>query len=461
MRQLSGPRAFFTITLGQLVSTVGSGMTRFGLGIWVLEETGDAAAYTTLLFAAVLPLGLASLVVGPLVDRWNRRWTMLLANSAASASTLVIALLYFSDALELWHLYVALTLNGIANAFILPSLESSVPLMVPREQLGRAQGLMQMVQSFEIILAPVLAVAVLVPLGLGAIFVVDFVTFGISIAALTLSAVPQPRRLAGDAAESLWAGFRFGVDYMRARPALLTLLFYVTATMFLMPGIGYALATPLALSFSDEAGAGVVLTSFGVGSLVSGVLLAAWGGPQRRMDGILAACAAAGAAAIVTGLRPSLALTSVGVFFIGMSFVSAIGLNRVIWQVKASPAVQGRLFSLRVAIGVAAQSLGILAAGPLAESVFEPLMEPGGGLAGSIGSVLGVGDGRGMGLMYVLAGALLLLIALVSALVRRIRLLEDQLPDFDPEEAQAVEAESAPALAEEPAAAAQSGAPPR
>lgn len=194
LQRIVGVRAFFAITGGQLVSTIGSGMTRFGLGIWVLEETGDAAAYTTLLFVAVLPLGITSLVVGPLVDRWNRRTTMLLANTAASASTLVIAILYFADALAIWQLYVVLTINGMANAFILPSLESSVPMMVPQEQLGRAQGLTQMVQSFEIILAPILAVTVLVGFGLGAIFVVDFVTFGASIAVLALSAVPLPRR---------------------------------------------------------------------------------------------------------------------------------------------------------------------------------------------------------------------------------------------------------------------------
>lgn len=456
MTRISGARAFFFVVAGQLVSTVGSGMTRFGLGIWVLEETGDAAAYTTLLFVAVLPLGLASLVVGPLIDRWNRRWTMIAANTAASASTLVIALLYFADLLELWQLYVLLTVNGVANAFILPALESSVPLLVPQAQLGRAQGLMQMVQSFEIIIAPILAVPVLLSLGLGAIFIVDFVTFAASLFALLIVVVPQPTRLAGDAVESLWSGFRFGVRYMRERPPLLILLFYVTAAMLLMPGIGYALATPLALSFSDEAGAGIMLTSFGVGSLVSGVLLAAWGGPQRRMDGILGACVLAGIAAILVGLRESLALASVGVFFVGMAFVFAIGLNRVIWQVKAAPAVLGRLFALRVFIGVAAQSVGIVIAGPLAEGVFEPLMQQGGGLAGSVGEIIGVGGGRGMGLMYILAGLSLILLALISFTIRRIRLLEDGLPDYAPEPGE--EAEDAPP-AQQPDSAARNAAP--
>lgn len=429
MPRLTGMRAFFAITGGQLVSTVGSGMTRFGLGLWVLNEWDDTTAYTTLLFLAVLPVGVGSLIVGPLVDRWNRRWTMLIANTAASVSTLAIALLYLGDQLELWYLYIALTINGLANAFILPALEGSTPLLVPRDQLGRAQGLTQMVQSLEIILAPAAAVGLLSLAGLGAIFILDFATFGASIAALLIAVVPQPKRLAGDAAESLWQGFRFGVRYLRERPPLVVLTLFVGAAMFLMPGIGYALATPLALSFSDDAGAGLVLTSFGVGALVAGVLLAAWGGPPRRMNGVIGALALAGAAAIAAGLRESLLLTSAGVFCIGASFVFAIGLNRVIWQEKTDPSVLGRLFALRVFVGVAFQSLGIVIAGPLAESVFEPLMTEGGALAGSIGAVIGAGEGRGMALMYVLAGLLLIMVAAASWLAPRVRMLEDDLPD--------------------------------
>ena len=432
MPRFAAERAFFALAGGQLVSTLGSGMTRFGLGLWVLDQTGDAAAYTTLLFAAVLPLGVASLLVGPLIDRWNRRWTMILANAVASLSTLIVALLYFADSLQVWHLYIALVANGVASAFILPALEASTPMLVPSQQLGKAAGVTQMVQSFEIILAPVLAVPLYLGLGLGAVFVVDFVTFGVAIVALTLSIVPQPVRTLAPAGTPIWAEFRFGIAYLVQRRPFLYLMFFVSAAMFLMPGIGYALATPLALSFSDEAGAAVLLTTFGVGSLLSGVLLAAWGGPRRRMTGIIAAMALAGAGAIVAGLRESLALTAAGVFVIGVAFVFAIGLNRVIWQVKAAPDVLGRLFSLRVVIGVCAQSLGIVVAGPLAEYVFEPLMASGGALAGSVGAIIGVGDGRGMALMYVLAGLALVALAIGSLIVRPIWRLEDALPDQGP-----------------------------
>ena len=91
MAVFSGPRAFYAITLGQFVSLIGSGMTRFGLGIWVLREIGDTTAYTAMLFFAILPVGLGSIFTGTLIDRWNRRIVMLIGNAVASLSTLVQA----------------------------------------------------------------------------------------------------------------------------------------------------------------------------------------------------------------------------------------------------------------------------------------------------------------------------------------------------------------------------------
>ncbi len=408
-------------------------MTRFGLGLWVLDRTGDVTAYTTLLFAAILPLGVASLLVGPLVDRWNRRWTMIFANAGASGPTLFVALLYYTDALTVWHLYIALVVNGIASAFILPALEASTPMLVKPDRLGNASGVTAMLQSVDAILSPILAVPLYLTFGLGVVFAVDFATFAISIVALVLSIVPQPARVLEEAGASIWSEFRFGFRYIVERRPFLYLIFFVTASMLLMPGFGYALATPLALSFSNETGAAVMMTSFGVGSLVSGALLAVWGGPKRRMDGILGAMALAGLGAVVVGLRENLPLTAAGVFIIGFGFVFAIGLNRVIWQAKAAPDVLGRVFSLRVMLGVCAMSLGVLTAGPLAEHVFGPLMAPGGSLADSVGSFIGVGAERGMALIYIISGMSLVGLAVASLMIRPIWRLEDALPDQEPQ----------------------------
>ncbi len=431
MPKFTNNQAFYAIMFGQLVSTVGSSMTRFGLGIWVLTETGDTTAFTILLFFAVLPLGLGSLFAGPLVDRWDRRWVLIMGNVIASLSTLVVAILFYLDALAIWHLYIALTINGVANAFILPALEASIPMLVPKDQLDRAAGLTQMIQALEVIVGPALAGLLIGSWGLGAIFITDFVTFGASILALLLSIIPQPtRELEQDGQKSLWQEFIFGVNYIRERPAFMYLMGFVTMTMFLMPGIGYALITPLILTFSTEEAAGFVVSGFGVGALVAGILLTVWGGPERRMDGILGAMVFASLGAILAGLYESSWLIAGGMLMIGIAFVFMIGLNRVIWQVKAAPEILGRIFALRVALGVGAQAFGILIAGPLAEQIFEPLMSEDGALATNVGQLIGTGPGRGMALMYILLGVLLIALVIVSILIRRIRLLEDDIPDY-------------------------------
>jgi len=427
----TGLRAFSAIMAGQAVSTIGSGMTRFGLGIWVFATTGDAEAFSTLLFFAVLPVGLGSLFAGPMVDRFSRRGVMLVANAVASLSTLAVALLYFTETLALWHLYVALFVNGVANAFVLPAFESSIPLMVPKEQLARAAGFVQLVRGVESILAPALAGLLVGTLGLGAIFVTDFVTFGASILALMASEVPQPG--SDDEPKSMWAQFVFGVQYILERPAFLYLMSFITLTMFLLPGLGYALITPLILTFSTEQVAGLVVSAFGFGSVLGGILLTAWGGPKRRMHGILGSMSLAGVATVLVGVRESPVLMAAAFVVMGVCFVIMMGLNRVLWQTKAAPEVLGRVFAIRVALGVGAQSLGILVAGILAERVFEPMLLEGGALSGSVGALVGVGEGRGMGFMFVLSGVAQLVMALGSLLWPPARLLEDRIPDHVPE----------------------------
>lgn len=428
--RLTGERAFAGILAGQLVSTIGSSMTRFGLVIWTLAETGDMTVYSLLLFASFLPMGLGGVIAGPLVDRWDRRRVMIVANAAASLSTLAVAALWFTDTLENWHLYVALFANGVANAFVIPAFDASVPLLVRQEQLGRAAGMAQTIAALEMIAGPALAGLLLGTVGLGIIFIVDFVTFGAVVLALALAVVPRPRREDdGDASPSLRRELAAGWSYLRDRRPLMHLLTLVTVAMFLLPGFGFALCTPLVLSFADEQAAGYVLASFGFGALASGILLAAWGGPQRRMTGVLGGLIAAALAMMVIGLRESVIVTAVGVALIGMSFTFMLGLSRVVWQVKVAPGFLGRVFGLRLVFGVAAQCTGLLLAAPLAEGFFEPLMAVGGSLANTVGFLLGTGSGRGMGLMYEVLGLVALVLAVVAFLTPAIRLLEDRLPD--------------------------------
>ena len=231
-------QAFYALLGGQLVSLIGSGMTRFGLSVWILAKTGDTTAYATMVFFAVLPAGLGALFTGPFIDRWDRRKLFIGANLVASLGILAMAILYFAGSLTLWHLYVAMSINGIASAFISPAMQSSTRLLVPKERLSRASGLTQLLRPMETILAPSLAGVLVSAFGLEVVFIIDIVTFLLNVVVLAMMDIPHPLPAAGRGGQmNFWAELAAGFRYIQARPALVSLISLFTLTLFLLPGM--------------------------------------------------------------------------------------------------------------------------------------------------------------------------------------------------------------------------------
>ena len=444
--RLRGERAFQVILLGRLISNIGSSTTRFAVIFWTLASGGDPAEYSLVLVAGFLPMGLGALIAGPVADRWDRRRVMLIANATACIFPLAATLLYFFGQLEIWHLLIVLSADGIASAFMMPAFDASIPQLVRKDKLERASGMAQANIALATIVGSVLAGSLLAPAGLGWLFAINFVAFAPVLLALRLSIVPSPSKEAeageGGAAPAesgitaaLVQDFAEGLRYLRQRRPLMRLLWIMTAVMLLLPGFEFALCTPLVLAFADEQAAGFVLASFGLGALVGGILLAVWTGPARRMNGILTALAATGLAAIAIAIREDLTIMLIGIGFIGMGFTFLMGLSRVVWQVKVAPTFLGRVLSLRQLFGLAAQSVGLLLAAPIAVAFFEPILVADGALAGSAGLIFGVGPGRGTALMFAVVGAAAFAVALACILTPGIRRLEDLVPDADQSEA--------------------------
>ena len=134
-------RNFSIIWFGQLVSKLGSGLTGFALGVWMFQNTGSVTRYALIVMCAALPAPLLSPVAGALVDRWDRRRTMILSDTIAAVSTLVIALLLTAGGLEIWHIYLLTTVNAASSAFQVPAFSASTTLLVPKRHLVRAGGM--------------------------------------------------------------------------------------------------------------------------------------------------------------------------------------------------------------------------------------------------------------------------------------------------------------------------------
>ena len=431
--------AFVTVWLGQLVSTLGSGMSTFALGVWTLQNSGGSVTrYALVAFFTIIPSVLLSPIAGALVDRWDRRWAMILSDSGAGLCTLSMALLLWADRLEIWHVYLFGALSALFTTLQWPAFSAATTLLVPKRHLGRASGMVQMAAALSQVLAPGVAGALVATVGPARVLLIDFGTFLVALVTLLVVRFPRAEASAegarrGSLLREAWWGWRF----IQERPGLLGTLILFAATNFCM-AMMQVLVTPLVLGFTTTAVLGVVLSVAGSGMLIGSIAMSVWGGPRRKVYGIYGSLVIQGLILFVGGLRPSAVLIASAAFVFLFTAPILTGCSQAIWQVKVPPDLQGRVFSVRRMIAYSMLPLAFLLAGPLADGVFEPMMAPGGLLAESAGRILGVGEGRGIGLLFMVLGALILVLVTIAWGLPRLRNVETELPDVVKDEPPAV-----------------------
>ncbi|MCC6169682.1 MAG: MFS transporter [Caldilineaceae bacterium] len=429
-------RGFLLFWFGQFVSLLGTSMSRFALTIWAWEITGQATALALVGFFSFAPVVLVSPLAGALVDRLPRKLVLMLSDLAAGLSTLAILLLYTTGRLEIWHLYVAGAFAGAFESFQFPAFSAAISSMLPKEQYGRANGLLALAESATAIAAPVLAGLLLALIGIGGILVIDAVTFVFAVSMLAFIFIPQPQRSAADSGEdqgSLWFEIIYGFRYILDRPSLLGLqLLFLAAN--LLGSIGMILVSPmiLARSGNSELALASVQSAMGMGGVVGGLLMSTWGGPSRRVHGVLLGFIASSLAQAWLGTGQTLWVWSAAAFGSLLVLPVLNGSNQALWQAKVAPTVQGRVFATRRMIAQISAPVGTLVAGPLADQIFEPAMRSGGALAPLFGRLVGTGPGAGMGLLIVLTGVIGVGVGLAGYAIPAIRNAETILPDHAP-----------------------------
>lgn len=426
-----GFRTFLLIWFGQLISLTGSGLTGFALGVWVYQSTRSVTQFALISLFTRLPGIAFSPIAGALVDRWDRRRAMILSDAGAGLCTLSIALLLLAGRLEVWHIYIAMAISSTFSAFQWPAYSAATTLLVPKEHLGRASGMVQISEAVAQIGSPVLAGVLMGVIRLQGVILIDFATFLFAVCTLLLARVPRPETTTEGKAEqgSLLREAAYGWTYIRARPGLFGLLLFFAASNF-ATGIVQVSFTPLVLSFTTAAVLGRLLSIGGLGFLAGSVTMSVWGGPRRRVFGILGSNLLMGAVLFAAGFPPRVWILGAAAFLFFFSLPITNGCSQAIWQSKTALDVQGRVFAVRRMIAWASLPLAYLVAGLLADQVSEPLLAEGGLLASSVGQIIGVGVGRGIALLFIILGFMILLATLVAYLHPRIRRVEAELPDF-------------------------------
>jgi MFS transporter, DHA3 family, macrolide efflux protein len=424
-------RIFILIWFVQLISLTGSGLTSFALGIWIYQRTGSVTQFTLTSLFTILPGILISPLAGTLIDRWDRRLAMILSDFGSGLSTLIIALLLFSNRLEIWQIYLAIALGSIFNAFQWPAFSAATTLLVSKKHLSRASGMVQFGEAAAQIISPALAGILVVIIQIQGIIFIDFATFLFSLVTLLSVRFPNPQKSteAMLTRNSLWREAIYGWMYITARPGLVGLLLFFAINNF-FTGIVSVLVTPLVLTFTSVKVLGSILSVGGIGMLVGSLVTSLWGCFKRPIYGVFSFNLLSGLCILFAGLNPSVPIFYLTAFFyfFGLPIIDAS--SQVIWQSKVAPDVQGRVFALRRTIAWGSLPLAYLVAGPLVDKVFEPLLAAGGPLAGSIGKVIGgVGPGYGIAFLFVVMGILTVLATVAGYLYPRLRLVEEELKD--------------------------------
>lgn len=429
---------FSIVCAGQAVSLLATAMTNFGLTLWAFEVTGKATPLALVGIFYGVPYIVLSPFVGVLVDRSNRKLLMILSDLAAALTTLIVLLLYISNGLQVWHLYITAAVSGLFQGFQGPAYSAAITTMMPKEEYTRANGMLAAVESGSGLLAPMLAGALIGPIGLVGIFIIDLLSAVIAVGALAFVHIPQPTisEVGREGRGNFLKESAFGFGYIFKRPSLLGL-----QTLFMLgnffANMSYVLLSPMILgrTGNNEVILGSVRSAGAAGGLVGGLLMTVWGGPKRRVRGVLLGWFCLGLLGITTiGLGQSLLVWAAGAFLAHIFSALVDSSNQAIWQSKVAPDVQGRVFSTRRFIAMMIAPIGYMLAGPLADRVLEPGMAQSGQLTPVFESLVGSGTGAGMALLFVFGGLLIVATTVVGALIPAIRNVERILPDYDAEE---------------------------
>ena len=419
-------RTFLIIWSGQLVSLLGSSFTTFALGVWVYEQTGSVTQYALIALAGSAPGLILTPFIGVLVDRWNRRKTMLIADACAFISTLTMFFLLSIGKLEIWHIIILSVWSSCCGSFQSLAYSTSVTLLLPRQKYARATGLMQLAHSIGHISAPLVGGLLMAVIGLRGVIFLDMGSFLVAVLTLLLVRIPDVERKS-EAKKNMKKEIGEAWVYLKKRREMLALMGYFSALNF---GFGMAMtaALPMILALTDKTTAGVVLSMGGLGTLCGSLLMSSLGGPDRKIMGVFmfhALCAMG----LLISAQPSIYSVGAGIFIFSMGMPLVGGCNQVIWLSKTDAEIQGRVFALRRVVGLGMMPISKLIIGPLSDHVFEPLMKPD-GLVGqtAIGSFMGTGQGRGIALMIFIIGIISLITPL---LISRLTIFRNLKIDSD------------------------------
>jgi MFS family permease len=427
-------QTFLIVWVGQVVSLLGTKLTEFALGFWILDQTyqdtGTITQFALTILFMYLPKVIISPLAGVLIDRWNRRFAMIMSDLGTGLVTIAILALVWTNHLAVWQIYLALIVSSSLNAFQQPAYTASIAQLVPKNNLIRANGMVQASFAIAKIASPAIAGLLLHRFGLKTILCIDISTFAIAILTLISVKFPDFKRYkkSNKVVNQVISDAVAGWNYIVLRPGLLRLVCFIAISYFTM-GMIEVVLWPLLYQPGSTTQLGFVLSVGGCGMLLGSVLMSVWSGPRNRVKAIICFVGLQGLIVLIGGLKISPVILALGIFGYLFSQPIIVSCNQAIWQSKVPSRLQGRVFALQQTLERSLAICAYLLAGPLVDNVLNPLMAEGGIVAQMIGKVINTGMGQGVTLLLVILGVINLVVVAIAYREPRLRYLEQELPD--------------------------------
>lgn len=367
-------RTFGIIWTGQLMSLMSSSLVNFAIIIWLSIETGSAEVLAYAAIAALLPQAIIGMFAGVFIDRWDRRKTMILADSFIAFCTLLIATLFHYGDVAYWIIYVLLAFRSVGSAFHMPAMQAAIPMLAPKSQLLRVAGINQIIQSVSNIAGPALGALAIGLLDIGYVLFIDIIGALIAIFSLTLVKIPHPEQTTPltKGVRQIITDVRLGIRAITSNRGISQLFLYsVLATICIMP---IAVLFPLMTLEQFNGNAiqmSIVEASWGVGMLIGGALLGALKLKTNKVILINWTYVLIGVAFSLSGLLPAWAFW----IFVLLTVLSGVAGSiynacfTAIIQQTIDPALLGRIFSMFFSISLLPALIGLLGTGFLADYV--------------------------------------------------------------------------------------------
>lgn len=414
---------FLIFWSGQLISTIGSGITAFALGVFAFKTTQTATGYALITLFTFLPAFILRPFGGVLADRYDRKVLIIIGDFGSAIGLLFILFFIIFGDIKLWHIYAGVSISSIFMGIQNPSFKASVTDFLPEESYAKASGFVQLAQTAQFLISPIVAGLLLGLFDIKIILVIDIFTFLYANLTVLFAKKGIP------ASEKIIKKYQFikdmkeGLTTITANKGIVWLIAITSIILFYI-GILQSLFGPMILAFADSKSLGITLTVCACGMLLSSLIIGVFGIKKNFTLILSISLVFAGSAYSFIGLKANLLFIIISgfLFFFAVPYINSI-IDLLIRK-NISNEKQGRVWSMISVITYIGAVSAYCFAGILADNIFNPLLMSGGLLYSTIGQIIGTGNGRGIGFMFTISGVMVVILGLIIYRIKKIKELE-------------------------------------